>query len=321
VDVSPSTIQPPKYDIIPGMTKEGLYFAETYTENLIRNIKVEKVLFEGRTKLQYVQIFENKILGKVLFLDEKIQSAAVDEFVFHESLVHPALITHRNPQDVLVIGGGEGATLREVLRHDCVEKVTMVDIDEQLVRTCQNYLPEWSSGAFADSRTKLVFSDALDYVEKCGRKYDVIVSDLTEPIKGGPSVYMFTQEFYEKIAGILKDGGVFVLQAGATDLSYHQFYCSCFRTLKQVFSVVRPYWTFMFSFCSSWGFIMASQEPDPLEVRGKDLEARMRDRSIKKLRYYHPGLHQGLFALPKYLEQALKKGDLLTDKKPFVWEL
>lgn len=303
------------------MTKEGFYFIETYTENLIRNIKVEKVIFEGKTKYQYVQIFENRMLGKMLFLDKKIQSAAIDESIFHESLVHPALMTHPNPQNVLIIGGGEGATLREVLRHECVRRATMVDIDRQLVRLCQEHLPEWSSGAFSDPRTEVVFGDALTYVEKCRDKFDVIVSDLTEPIEKGPSVFLFTEEFYRKASGILKDDGVFVLQAGSTDIKYNQFFSSCSRTLEQVFPVVRPYWTFMFSFCSPWGFIMASREQDPLNWDEKTLKTRIKDRKIKNLVYYHPGIHRGLFALPLYLERALKKGDVLTDKKPFIWEL
>jgi spermidine synthase len=303
------------------VTKEGFYFAEPYTENLIRNIKVEKVFFEGKTDFQFAQIFENKMLGKSLFLDRKIQSAAIDEFVFHESLVHPGLITHQDPHHILVIGGGEGATLREVLRHDCIKKATMVDIDEKLVRLCQRYLPEWSSGAFADARAKVVFADALVYVERCRHKYDVIISDLTEPIKEGPSLYLFTQEFFNKIERILADDGVFIIQAGAADLSYHQFYASCFCTLKKVFPVVRPYWTFMFSFSSSWGFIMASKLQDPLTLDERTVRSRMESRNINKLRYYHPGIHRGIFALPVYLEQSLKKGRILTDGKPFIWDL
>ena len=301
--------------------KEGFYFAETYTENLIRHIKVEKILFEGKTDFQHAQIFENKILGKSLFLDKKIQSAAIDEFVYHESLVHPALITHPDPHRVLIIGGGEGATLREVLRHDCVEKASMVDIDKKLVRLCQQYLPEWSSGAFSDTRTKIVFANALKYMEGCRQKYDVIISDLTEPVKGGPSLYLFTQEFYEKIAHILEEDGVFVIQAGAADLFYHHFYASCFRTLKQVFPVVRPYRTFIFSFSSSWGFIVASRRQDPLASDKETVNTRMKARNVKKLRYYHPGIHHSLFALPAYLVRALEKGRALTDENPFVWEL
>jgi len=307
--------------IIRFIMEEGFYFLERYTEHFLRSIRVEKVIYEGRTKFQYVQIFSNKLLGKTLFLDLKIQSAEIDEFVYHESLVHPAMMTHPRPRDVLIIGGGEGATLREVLRHGDVEKAVMVDIDRKLVHVCRKYLPEWSAGAFSDPRTKVVFGDAARYVEKTGEKFDVVVSDLTEPVHGGPSIYLFTKEFFEKIAGILKEEGVFVLQAGSSDLFYQKFFSSCVRTLEEVFPLVRPYWTFMFSYNSPWGFALASRKADPLKAAEKVLEERGRQRGVEGLRYYHPGLHRGMFALPLYLQEGFRKGRVLTDASPFIWEL
>jgi len=139
------------------MKNRGRYFIELYTENLLRKIKIDKLYFEGRTKYQKVICFSNEYLGKTLFLDEKIQSAQIDEYVYHEALVHPSLLVHPSPKEVLVIGGGEGATIREVLRHPSIQNVTMVDIDEELVEICQKYLPEWSDGAFDDMRTDLIF--------------------------------------------------------------------------------------------------------------------------------------------------------------------
>ncbi len=302
------------------MEEEGFYFVERFTENLTRSIKVERVFYEGRTKYQFVQIFDNKLLGKALFLDKKMQSAQIDEFIYHESLVQPALLTHPLPRRVLIIGGGEGATLREVLRHNCIKRATMVDIDRELVKLCQEYLPEWSAGAFSDPRATLRFGNALEYVDECKQKFDVVLSDLTEPIREGPSVYLFTREFFSSIFHILKDDGLFVLQAGSTDPHYHKFYSSCARTLKTVFPVVRPYRTFMFSFSSSWGFILASKEKDPLEIDIKSLESRLDARKIRNLRFYHAGNHKSFFALPLYLIRDLKKGTLLTDKEPFIWE-
>jgi len=303
------------------MAEEGFYFVERFTENLTRSIKVEEVFYEGKTKYQYVQIFNNELLGKALFLDKKIQSAEIDEFIYHESLVQPVLLTHPLPLRVLIIGGGEGATLREVLRHDCVRQATMVDIDRKLVNLCQEYLPEWSAGAFSDPRTNLRFGDALKYVDTCKKKFDVVISDLTEPVKEGPSVYLFTQEFFHRIFHIMKDDGLFVLQAGSTDPYYHKFYCSCFRTLQTVFPIVRPYWTFMFSFSSSWGFILASKKEDPLKIDEGILQSRIRARKIRNLRFYHAGNHKGFFALPLYLIRSLRRGTILTDEKPFIWEL
>lgn len=301
--------------------REGLFFDEETTDSFIRSYKIDEIYHQGRTKFQFVHCFYNKYLGKVLFLDKKIQSAQIDEYIYHETLVHPSMITHSSPQNVLVIGGGEGATLRESLKHNLLDKVTMVDIDQELVKLCQKHLPEWSDGAFSHSKTHLVFDDARQYVDKVKEKFDVVISDLTEPVKEGPSVYLFTKEFFEKIFYVLEEDGLFVLQAGSIDPYYHQFFASCVKTLENIFPVVRPYWTFVFSFGSPWGFVLASKNEDPLTLDETQVSGRLKRREIKKLKFYHSGLHKSLFALPFYLYDSMKKARILTDQKPFIWDL
>jgi spermidine synthase len=301
--------------------KSGFFYLEPITEYLIRKIRVDKIYFQTKTKFQLVECFYNPFFGKVLFLDNKIQSAQVDEYIYHESLVHPALLTHPIPQKVLIIGGGEGATLREILRHGSIKKVVMVDIDRELVELCQKYLPEWSKGAFSNPKTRLVFEDARRFIEKVRSKFDIIISDLSEPLKESPSVNLFTKEFFVKIFEILEEDGIFVLQAGSTDPYYHQFFCSLVKTAEKVFSLVRPYWTFILSFGQPWGFILASKKYDPLAASEREIARRVRERRIRKIRYYHPGLHKGYFALPLYLTRSLRKGKVLTDDKPFIWRI
>ena len=301
--------------------EEGIYYVETLTPYVSRRYKVEKVFFEGKTKYQTVHCFYNNFLGKVLFLDHKIQSAEVDEFIYHETLVQPALLTHPRPERAIIIGGGEGATLREVLRHQTIRQAVMVDIDEELVKICQEYLPEWSAGAFTDARAKVEFTDARRYIEEHEDKFDVIISDLTEPVTGGPSVYLFTREFFEILKEHLTPEGVLVLQAGSADEEYSQFMSSLVKTLEEVFPVVRPYWSFILSFSLPWGFILASLQPDPLSLAEDELARRLDDRGVKGLRFYHPGLHRGLFALPRYLLEKFRQGKVLTDKEPFIWKL
>ena len=302
------------------MTKEELFYTEVFSPDYLRKFKVKKLLFDGRTKYQHVECFSNALLGKVLFLDKKIQSAEVDEYVYHESLVHPAMIAHAKPQNILILGGGEGATLREVYRHSTVKSITMVDIDEELVEICKSHLPEWSKGAYEDTRTRLVFGDARQFIEDTENKFDVIISDLTEPLEGGPSVYLFTREFYAKINEALDENGIFALQAGSTDPTYHEFYTSCTKTLNFVFPIVRPYWTFMFSFGGPWGFVVASKKTDPLDLEKHDVKERIDSRHIMGLKFYHEGLHEGMYALPGYLVEGFDKGRLLTDREPFIWE-
>lgn len=302
------------------VASEGLFFIEPFTEDFLRLFKVDKVLFEGKTKFQFVQCLHNRVFGKLLFLDRRIQSAEIDEFIFHETLVQPALFSHPSPQNVLIIGGGEGATLREVLRHSTVRKAVMLDIDRELVEICRTILPEWSAGAFSDSRSKLLFGDGRKYIKQTMDRFDVIIADLTEPLEEGPSVYLFTREFFEYIHRALGEDGIFVLQAGSADPHYHNFFASCSKTLSGVFSVVRPFWTFMFSFSLPWGFILASKKQDPLKISEEDVRRRMRNRGIKKLKFYHPGLHASLFSLPLFLSRAIKKGRVLTDERPYIWK-
>ncbi len=303
-----------------GMVRDGAFFIEPFTADFFRNFHIEKIIYEGKTKQQLVHIFANRVFGKVLFLDRRIQSAEIDEFIFHECLVHPGLLVHPAPRKVLILGGGEGATLRETLRHPSVSRATMIDIDRQLVALCRRYLPEWSRGAFSNRRSRLLFQDARQFVEKTEERFDVIISDLTEPLEGGPSVYLFTLEFFRRVAQVLSEDGVFVLQAGSTDPHYHRFFSSLSRTLREVFPVVRPYWAFMFSFGLPWGFVLASKRHDPVTMETAEIGRRFQERKLRRLRYLHPAMFSSLFVLPVYLLADLEKADVLTDEKPFIWQ-
>jgi len=260
---------------------------------------------------------EIEAFGKTLFLDGKIQSAQVDEFIYHEALVHPAMMTHPNPKNVIILGGGEGATLREVLRYP-VDRATMVDIDEQLVKLCEAYMPEWHEGAFYDERTNLVFADARSYLENSNETYDVIVSDLTEPLEGGPSVMLFTKEFYQVAYDRLSDDGVLVVQSASADPYYNDFVRDVFVTLREVFPKVKVYHAPVFSFQMDWAFTLASKGRDPEEVAEEEIGRRLKDFE-SKLRFYTEELHGALFKLPKFLKEALPKGRVITDENPPVW--
>ena len=220
----------------------------------------------------------------------------------------------------MILGGGEGATLREVLKHQNVAKATMVDIDRELVELCQKYLPEWSGGAFTDPRTDLIHADARRYVKETHEKFDVVVSDLTEPLEKGPSLYLFTREFFKEIFDVLKEDGLLILQAGSANPSYDHFYCSLAKTLGEFFPLVRPYWTFILSFGVPWGFILASKAEDPLGLTEGEVAERMGRCGIRNLKFYNPGYHKAFFALPRYLEKDLNKGRVLTNENPFIWK-
>jgi len=196
----------------------------------------------------------------------------------------------------------------------------MLDLDRELVEISQRYLPEWSRGAFSSPRAKLLFREARAYIEKTKQKFDVVISDLTEPLRGTPSVPLFTREFFRQVDAILNGDGIFVLQAGSADPHYSHFFGSLGKTMRAVFPVVRPYWTFIFSFSLPWGFVLASKRDDPLRISELELRKRLAKRKVRNLKYYRPGLHESFFRLPPYLDRAVRRGRVLEDKAPFIWE-
>mmetsp|Transcript_9443 Transcript_9443/g.57616 ORF Transcript_9443/g.57616 Transcript_9443/m.57616 type:complete len:333 (-) Transcript_9443:332-1330(-) len=175
-----------------------LWLEESIQEDLKWMYTVDNILHKEKSKFQDVELIESGPFGKVLLLDGKLQSAEADEFVYHESLVHPALLHHPNPKKVFIMGGGEGSTAREVLLHKSVEKVVMVDIDEVVVQFCKKHL-DANHEAFEDPRLKIMISDARKELIESVEDFDVIIGDLADPVYGGPCYQLYTQEFYETV--------------------------------------------------------------------------------------------------------------------------
>lgn len=191
-----------------------LWITEYMTPHDVYHHAVVKMLAYKKTPYQEMYIIDCGTYGKALVLDGKWQSCTGDEFLYHEPLVHPACINHGRPKKVLILGGGEGAAAREALKWNTVEKVVMVDIDAEVVEACKQHLPQMHQGAFDDPRSQLVIGDALDYLDQYQNEWDIIISDLSDPIEEGPSFKLFTKEYFEKCRRALKDDGYFVVQAG-----------------------------------------------------------------------------------------------------------
>lgn len=278
--------------------------------------KVKRIIYSGRTKYQQVDIIETYDLGLCLVLDGKVQSSTKDEWIYHESLVHPTLFTHPKPKNVLVIGGGEGATVREVLKHKCVNKVTMVDIDSEVVELSKMYLKEMCGGAFEDPRLELMITDGRKFVEESDSIFDVIVIDVTDPLSGGPSYLLYTKEFYEKLYKRLSDYGLVVTQATSTFYSLDCF-TAIHNTLSKVFNIVRAAHVWIPSYASTWGFVIGSKKGDPTELDEDFLEKEIRNRNVENLRFYTPKTHKGLFILPPHIEKRLKEEKkIIRDDQP-----
>ncbi|PMP82872.1 MAG: polyamine aminopropyltransferase [Caldisericum exile] len=279
-----------------------------------------------KTPYQEVFVVNLLTLGKALIIDGKVQSTLFDEFVYHESLVHPPLLAHGNPERVLILGGGEGATLREVLRYKTVKKAVMVDIDEKVVEFSKKYLQEWHHNSFFDKRAEVIIEDGRKYLENAGKsdeKFDAIVIDLVDPLAGSPAVKLYTREFYQLVKGALKEGGVMVTQATSPVL-YQEMFATIHSTIKSVFKIARPYAVYMRSYNGLWGFVFGSEEKDPLQLNESEVERRIRELLVnpEDLRYYDGDAHIGMFKIPKNLKQALKKyTDISTDEKPKYLEI
>ena len=215
----------------------GDWHYEYITPDLLQAERVERVHFAGRTEYQDVTIQDTACFGRSLVLDGKTQSTELDEFIYHEALVHPALISHPKPRSVFIAGGGEGATAREVLAHRSVRRVVMVDIDSEVVELCRRFLPNHHQGAFDDPRLFLLHADAFAFLEESTETFDVAVIDVPDPLEGGPAYLLYTREFYELLRSRLNPGGAMVAQSGPTGPA---FYRQCFAAVANTIASVFP---------------------------------------------------------------------------------
>jgi len=296
------------------------WFFETTTAVEGHMHAISKTIASRRTQFQLMEIMETLSYGKCLVLDGRIQSSQADEFIYHEALVHPGMLAHPAPKRALVIGGGEGATVREILRHRSVTDCLMVDIDGEVVEECKKHLPEMHQGAFDDPRTRVLHEDARAYLEKTTDRFDLIVVDLVEPLEEGPACLLFTKEFYTLIRDRLTEHGVMTMQAGMTKVNEIFFHGAVNRTLKQVFPVVAPYQSFISCFGTPWGFILASKGTDPRQQTGADVDRLIAERlDPKQLGFWDGHAHLHCFNLPKFLQQSIDKNDrVITDKIPLI---
>jgi spermidine synthase len=280
---------------------------------------LRRTLFSLQTEFQQMEILETASYGKCLVLDGRMQSSVADDFIYHETLVHPALIVHPRPETALVIGGGEGATLREILRYRSIRRVVMVDIDRAVVDACKAHLPEMHQDAFADPRVDLRHEDARRYLERTRDRFDVAVVDLTEPLEEGPACLLFTREFYQLLADRLTERGALALQAGMTKIGELPFYMAMMRTLREVFPVVAPYQSFIPCFGTPWGFGVATKDGDPRTLSVAGIDERIRERVAGELGFYDGLAHQHMFSLPKFLRQAVASCErVITDAAPLI---
>lgn len=278
------------------------WFEETLYTGLHTRLKVEKVLYEGDSEHQKLILFENKEFGRVLALNNVIQTTERDEFIYHEMLSHVPIFAHGAVKRVLVIGGGDGGMMEEVLKHRTVEAVTLVEIDSGVIDFSKKYLGSICKDAFDDPRVEIVIADGVDFVRDTESRFDVIIVDSTDPI--GPGEVLFTQRFYAGCKSCLSPGGIVVTQNGVPYMQADELKSSV-RILSGLFADVGCYTATVPMYaggCMAFGW--ATDNPDIRSVTLPILQDRFAAAKIDT-DYYTPAVHVGSFALPRYIERII----------------
>ena len=284
------------------------YFIDRDSDYRFVYNRFERRICSQKTRFQQVDIVDTQNLGRVVILDKKVQSAESDEFIYHEALVHPGMITHPNPKNVLILGGGEGATLREVLKHATVQKVVMVDIDREFVHLCEKYLKKWHRGSFKDRKVDVLFLDAMEYMKTTQSTFDVIIADISDPVEEGPALKIYTEEFYSSVRKVLSPRGIFMTHVTEVHFaSYKRTADEVVQMLKSIFPIVKMYYEYIPSFICLWGFAIASLKYDPEKLSERTIEKRMRERGIEGLLYYQAEVQKRMFTLPACLRRFLTR--------------
>lgn len=277
------------------------YFKETLYDAICQEFRVDKMYFEQKTEHQHLMIFHNAMLGRVMTLDGIVQTTEADEFMYHEMLTHVPILAHGDVKKLLIIGGGDGGILREVLKHESID-VTQVEIDKAVIDMAVEYLPNHSDSAYDNPRANIIIDDGMAFVKNCTDKFDIIIVDGTDPI--GPGEVLFTEDFYAHCKSCLHDGGVIVTQNGVPFLQIEEVK-NTYQRLNQHFADATFYTV---SVPTYYGGLMtlawASDNENLRQVPLDTLQERFKASNLSS-RYYNPAIHLASFALPQYIVNQL----------------
>lgn len=289
--------------------KNEYWFREELYSDYVQAFKVSKILVKKITKnkkgkkLQELLILETPRFGKILTLDETVQLTEVDEKYYHEPLTHCALFSHPNPQNILIIGGGDGGILREAIKHP-VDSITLVDIDKEVIKLTKKYIPDFAGNSWEDKRLKIYIEDGANFVKKTKRKYDVIILDTPDPI--GPALSLFKTTFYLNCKKILSQNGIIIRQTGSSLLQPDEM-PSNFRQMEELFQEVKVFLTAVPTYVGGYfTFVAASPQKGVFKKALPQLGKRFKKLKIET-EWYTPKMHMASMILPRELEGSLKK--------------
>lgn len=278
-----------------------LWYTEKHTDNVKLSIKIDKALYSEETEFQRIDILESKEFGRIFTLDGLMMVTEKDEFIYHDMIVHVPMATNPNIKNVLVIGAGDGGTIRELTRYSSIEKIDMVEIDKRVVEVCKEYLKQ-TACKFDDERVNIFYEDGLKFVRNKENEYDLIIVDSTDPF--GPGEGLFTKEFYGNCYKALTEEGILVNQH---ESPYYDYYAKSMQDAHEkiygLFKIHKVYQAHIPTYPSGhWLFGFASKKYDPVN----DLDAEAWNKLGIKTKYYNTDIHVGCFALPTYVKELLK---------------
>jgi len=255
--------------------------------------EIKRSLYHKKSRYQEIEVIENPYFGHMLFLDGLVQTTEKDEFFYHEMLIHPAMLTHPDPRQILIIGGGDGGALKQTLRYP-IEGVRMVEIDPDVIAVAKQYFP-WLVSCLEDKRAEVVTAEGREYLEGTPDKYDIVFVDSSEPV--GPSVTLHKRNFFELVKNRLTPSGIACAQMGAPFFQMESLKRAKYE-LKDVFKIVRFYLAPVPTYPGgNWCYVYLSDHVDPFKVKREP---------PPDLKYYNPEIHKAAFALPNYLQEILK---------------
>ena len=279
-----------------------LWFSEYHAPDVKHSIRVNRHLFSKKSEYQQIDIYDTAEFGKVLVLDGNVMLTERDEFIYDEMITHVPMSVHKNVKNILVIGAGDGGVVKELTRYECVERIDLVEMDEQVIEACRTYLPE-NACRLDDDRVHIYFDNALRFIRRCTDTYDLIIVDSNDPF--GPSEGYFTREFYGICYNALREDGIMVNQQGSPFYKHDaEAMQRSHKRIVNTFPISRVYQAHIPTYAAGyWLFGFASKKYHPID----DFDAEQWKAHHLSTKYYTTKLHVGAFYLPAYLEKMLEE--------------
>ncbi len=276
-----------------------LWFTEKHTPNTGITFRIKRCIYRKETPYQQIDILESLEYGRILLLNGIVMLTERDEFIYHEMIAHIPIVTHRYPKHVLIIGGGDGGTVRESLKHPDLERIELVEIDKDVIDVCSEFLPAISSG-LNDPKVKIHIDDGIKFIKGQHNIYDAVIIDSTDPI--GPAKGLFEPTFYNELFNALKPDGIMVTQSESPFIDT-KIWLEIYRNISCIFPITLSYLALIPTYPSGlWSFMLGSKTYHPLQ----DIRHNYAKQLSLKTRYYNPGIHKSAFALPNFIKSKIE---------------